>query len=105
MKTSTTLYASFEELCLCSPLEEAQILELIEQEIITPESGQRRTEWQFSVTAINTLKRAARIQSELMVDWEDLPLVLSLLGEIDRLKAENAQLAQLLNRFLTEESE
>ena len=100
MKTSSILYASFVELCQCSTISEQQIMELIDQQVITPESGERREEWQFGVTAISTINKAARIQADLLVAWEDVPLVLGLLDEIDRLRADNQRLTQRLNRFL-----
>ena len=105
MKTTTTLYASFEELCLCTSIDEQRIVELIEQEVIIPESGEGPEEWQFGVTAISTIQKAARLQTELLVDWADIPLVLSLLEEIDQLRADNERLVQRLSRFLDETSD
>ena len=101
MSSSPILYVNFEELCECAAISEQQILGLIEQEIIIPESGQAREEWQFTVTSISIANKAARLHGELMVDWEDVPLIISLLDEIETLRNENVLLKSRLERFLT----
>ena len=55
----------------------------------------------FTVTSISIANKAARIHGELMVDWEDVPLILSLLDEIETLRNENVLLKSRLERFLT----
>jgi chaperone modulatory protein CbpM len=100
MNSSPILYVDFQELCECAAISEQQILALIEQEIITPASGQVKEEWQFAVTSISIANKAGRIHSELVVDWEDVPLILTLLDEIETLRNENVQLKSRLDRFL-----
>ena len=101
MTSSPILYVDFAELCECATISEQQILELIEQEIITPASGQAKEEWQFSVSSISIANKAARIHGELVVDWEDVPLIITLLDEIETLRNENVLLKSRLDRFLT----
>lgn len=105
MTTSAVLWVSFEELRQCVCINEQQMLELIEQEIITPASGHRREEWQFTMSAISVANKAARIHADLVVDWADIPLVMNLLGEIDTLRTENERLKQRLNRFQSDQAE
>lgn len=100
MSSSPILYVNFEELCECATITEQQILELIDQEIIRPTTGQVREEWQFSVTCISIANKAARIHGDLVVDWDDVPLILNLLDEIDTLRSENMQLRSRLDRFI-----
>lgn len=103
MTTLPILYVSFEELCQSISINEKQMLELIEQDIVTPVTGRIREEWKFNVTAISIANKAARIHLELLVDWADIPLVLNLLEEIDELRAENDRLKQRMSRFLVDE--
>ncbi|RUO25539.1 chaperone modulatory protein CbpM [Aliidiomarina minuta] len=99
MTSSRVLYVGFEELCQCASIDEQQMLELIEQEIITPAQGEHKQEWQFTVTSISIANKAARMHGELVTDWADMPLVLSLLDELEELRKENERLQQRLQRF------
>lgn len=45
------------------------------------------------------VKKAARIQHDLSLDWSAIALVLQLLDERDELIAENQMLKQHLSRF------
>jgi len=103
MTPSPVLYVSFEELCRCVSLQEERVLELVEQEIVTPVAGAHRQEWRFSMTAISILKRADRLHHDLAVDWTDMPLILTLIEEVETLRAENDRLKQRLSRFLIRE--
>lgn len=100
MTSRRVLYVGFEELCQCASIDEQKMLELIEQEIITPASGEEKQEWQFSITAIVIANKAARMHGELVNDWADMPLVLSLLEELEELRKENERLEQRLQRFV-----
>jgi chaperone modulatory protein CbpM len=90
---------SSQELCLCSEISEAILYELVDHSIAIPLMGEQPTEWQFTVETVTLVKKAARIQRDLSVDWSAIPLVLQLLNERDELIAENTMLKQQLSRF------
>lgn len=99
MTMVTQVHISFIELRQCVNFSEAQLLELIAEGIITPLAGDIAEEWLFDTACVTTLHKAARLHEDLTVEWADIPLVLSLLEDVQRLKAENAYLRQRLNRF------
>lgn len=88
-----------QELCVSSDISEAILYELVEHSIAIPIEGERVTEWQFTVSTVTLVKKAARIQHDLSLDWSAIALVLQLLDERDELIAENQMLKQHLSRF------
>ncbi|WP_158966276.1 chaperone modulator CbpM [Paraglaciecola sp. L3A3] len=88
-----------QELCLSSDINEGILYELVEHSIAIPLTGEHVTEWQFTVATVTLVKKAARIQHDLSLDWSAIPLVLQLLDERDELIAENKMLKQHLSRF------
>jgi len=96
---SPDVHVSFDELCKSSNISAEYIIELVEYNIIFPIKGNDPQEWQFNVTAIRIVNKAARLHSDLEIDWADIGLVLNLLDEIEQLRNENGQLKQQLNRF------
>jgi chaperone modulatory protein CbpM len=99
MTMITQMHISFIELRQCISFSEAQLLELIAEGIITPLAGDIAEEWLFDTACVTTLHKAARLHDDLNVEWADIPLVLSLLEDVERLKAENTYLRQRLTRF------
>ena len=87
------------ELCLCSEISEAILYELVEHSIAVPLLGEQLTEWQFTVETVTLVKKAARIQRDLALDWSAIPLILQLLNERDELELANSMLKQQLERF------
>jgi chaperone modulatory protein CbpM len=90
---------SSQELCLSSDITETILYELVEHSIAIPIEGEHITEWKFTVATVTLVKKAARIQHDLSLDWSAIPLVLQLLDERDNLMAENQMLRQHLDRF------
>jgi len=95
---SPNFHLSFEELFLSANVSAETMLELIEHEIAVPVTGEHPRQWMFHVTSVMTVKKAARLNRDLNIDWADLYLVLNLLDEIEQIKAENHRLKQRLNR-------
>lgn len=95
---------SFEELCLTTHINPETMLELVQHDIAIPLSipvaGMKPQQWLFHVTCVTKVKKAARLNRDLGMDWADLYLVLNLLDEIDQLNNENEQLKQQLARFI-----
>lgn len=90
---------SSDELCLSSDITQAILQELVDHSIAIPIVGEHVTEWQFTVETITLVKKAARIQRDLTVEWSAIPLILQLLNDRDELIAENKMLKQQLSRF------
>jgi len=90
---------SSDELCQSSDITQAILHELVEHSIAIPLTGEQVTEWQFTVETVTLVKKAARIQRDLAVEWSAIPLILQLLSERDELITENAMLKQQLSRF------
>lgn len=105
MTTLSAIYSgnaqlSFEELCLTTHINQETMLELIQHDIAIPITGDQPKQWLFHLTCVAKVKKAARLNHDLGMDWADLYLVLNLLDEIDQLSTENTQLKQQLARFL-----
>lgn len=97
---SANVQLSFEELCLTTHINKETMLELIQHDIAIPIVGDEPQQWLFHLTCVTKVKKAARLNRDLGMDWADLYLVLNLLDEIDQLNTENEQLKQQLARFL-----
>lgn len=96
---SPSLHISFIELCVSADISQEALLELIENEIAIPVSGEQPAHWQFHLSCVGQVKKAVRLNRDLDIDWADLNIVLNLLGEVEVLKSENERLKQQLLRF------
>lgn len=101
MITSLSVQWRMDEFCELAGLPAECLIEIVEQGILDP-SGQAPEEWLFDAAALVVAKRAARLQRDLEIDWPGIALALSLLDELEQLRAENAMLKQRLGRFLQE---
>lgn len=90
-----------EEFCRLAELPEECLIEIVEQGIVEP-IGDAPEQWLFDDAALDVARRAARLQRDLDIDWSGIALALSLLDELDELRAENRMLKQRLGRFLQE---
>jgi len=91
---------SLADLCTIANISVDYVIDLIEYDIIMPVSGKEPQEWQFNVTALTLVTKAARLHHDLDIDWADIALVLDLLDEIDHLKNENRELKQQISRLI-----
>jgi chaperone modulatory protein CbpM len=76
------------------------VITLVGHGIVQP-SGERPQEWLFEPAMLGTLRRAARLQQDLELDWEAIALALVLIDQIQDLREDNSRLRQqlrLLNR-------
>jgi chaperone modulatory protein CbpM len=89
-----------EELCHCANISETLLYELVEHCIAVPVFGIDSQEWLFNVTTVSIVKKATRIHRDLAIDWSGIALVLSLLDDIENLKADNEKLKKQLSRFI-----
>lgn len=99
MITTLTVQWRMEEFCRLAELSADCLIEIVDQGIVEP-SGEKPEEWLFDAAALDVARRAARLQRDLEIDWSGIALALSLLDELEQLRAENAMLKQRLGRFL-----
>jgi len=99
MTLLSVMHISFEELCSSISIDEAIVLELMEYQIIQPDTGNAREEWLFNAAAVSVVKKAIRLHRDLQIDLADVALVVKLLEENAELQEENARLKQRLRRF------
>lgn len=101
MITTLSVQWRMEEFCQLAGLPAECLIEIVEQGILEP-SGDEPDEWLFDAAALVVARRAARLQRDLEIDWPGIALALSLLDELEQLRAENRMLKQRLGRFLQE---
>ncbi|WP_017937084.1 chaperone modulator CbpM [Zestomonas thermotolerans] len=98
MKSSLIIEFDVEEVCQLTGLERAYLVEIVAHGIVEPR-GERPENWRFDQQALHLLRRAARLQRELALDWAGVAVALDLLGEVEQLRRENLRLRRLLERF------
>ena len=77
-----TLY----QVCSILELRTEVVCEWVTEGVVQP-SGKRLGEWRFAPGQIERARRARRLQRDLELNTESLPLVLDLLGELEQLRA------------------
>lgn len=87
------------EFCLHTGVSEEELREIVGLGVIEPFEI-RETQWQFDDSAITRVQRARRLRQELALDWPGTAITLTLLDENARLRQENRQLRQRLQRFI-----
>jgi len=91
-----------EELCQQAEVTVETIVGLVEYGIIEP-SGDRPKDWVFDIYLVSVVKRACRLQRDFNIDLSGIALVLDLLDQLEKLRAENKMLEQRLKRFILDE--
>jgi len=74
------------EVCSILELRSEVVCEWVAEGVVRP-SGERLGEWRFAPGQIERARRARRLQQDLELNIESLPLVLDLLGELERLRS------------------
>lgn len=74
-------------LCRASGAQAEQVQALIDEGLLQP-TGQRPEEWQFSGSALRSTRTALRLARDLELAPPGVVLVMELLGEIERLRAQ-----------------
>jgi chaperone modulatory protein CbpM len=73
------------QVCAILELRTEVICEWVSEGIVHP-SGRRVDQWRFPPRELERARRARRLQRDLALNTESLPLVLDLLGEVERLR-------------------
>ncbi|WP_413735768.1 chaperone modulator CbpM [Sodalis sp. RH21] len=87
------------EICQSAAISRDELFEVVALGIIAPRD-KSSDDWRFEPAALYDLQRAQRLRQDLEIDWAGVALAVSLLDEIRRLKTENRQLLQRLDRFI-----
>lgn len=93
------LLLSLRDACAATALSETVFLTLVEHGIVQPQ-GLTPADWCFDLHTVSVARRAVRLHHDLELDWTAVALVVELLEERDRLRADNAALLRRLQRFL-----
>ena len=96
---SNTLVVDMQEFCQVVDMPAAFVIEIVEHGILEPQ-GRQPDEWLFDSAALSVAKRAVKLHHELQLEWDGVALALTLLEELERVRAENRMLRQRLGRFV-----
>ena len=80
------------ELCRVCGVSREVVVEWVNEGVVEPR-GQEQ--WRFPARQLGRLRRARRLQQDLELDSQSLPLVLDLLEEVERLRNEVRVLRRL----------
>lgn len=83
------------ELCRCCDVSAEFIITLVDEGLLEPE-GREPADWRFSGAALPRIHAALRLQRDLHVNLPGIALVLDLLEESRRLRAQVQTLERLL---------
>lgn len=101
MSSTLIVALDMKEFCQVTEMPAAYVIEIVEHGILEPQ-GQKPDDWLFDAHALVVAKRALKLQRDLDLEWQGVAVALDLLGEVERLRAENRMLKQRLGRFLVE---
>lgn len=95
-----TLYIAIDELCEYEYINEELIVEVVEYGIAVPQSGATLSEWIFDLESAHWIKKAIKLNQQLLLDWVAISMVIDLMKEKEKLALENDQLKSRLSRLL-----
>lgn len=81
------LHLTFDELCARCAVEREWIIELVEHGALDP-AGATASEWSFAEVSVLRVAKARRLSTDLDINPPGIAMVLDLLDEIDRLRAQ-----------------
>lgn len=99
--TEQILRLQLQEICEELDVSRDACIELVELGLIQP-AGEGPDEWIFDTAGVTLVRRTLRLQRDLDLDWTAAALMVDLLEERDRLRAELAAMEQRLQRFLAD---
>jgi chaperone modulatory protein CbpM len=85
IEPETASVFSLGQICTLLELRSDVVCEWVEDGIVRPQ-GRSLSEWRFTNAELERARRARRLQHDLELDSASLPLVLELLGEVQRLR-------------------
>lgn len=95
-----TLYIDIAELCENESIDEEIIIEVVEYGIAAPHRGETLSEWIFDLENAYWIKKAVKLNQQLLLDWVAISMVVDLMKDKEKLVQENDQLRSRLSRLL-----
>ncbi|WP_339671996.1 chaperone modulator CbpM [Dasania marina] len=95
-----TLHLSINELCQLECIEPDMILDIVEYGIAEPIAGHSSADWVFEASTVHWIKKAARLQRDLDIDWVAVAMVIDLMQQKEDLQQENRRYRHQLKRFI-----
>lgn len=95
-----TLSIDIEELCENESIDQEIIVEVVEYGIAAPQRGGTLSEWVFDLENAYWIKKAVKLNQQLLLDWVAISMVIDLMKEKEKLMQENDQLRSRLSRLL-----
>lgn len=98
MTSSLYIEVTTRELCEEMHLSRQTLIELVEYGIVEPQGGDPDS-WRFDPHWVCVTRRAVRLHRDLGIDWPGVAVIVDLIAQRERLRHENNQLRQRLQRF------
>jgi chaperone modulatory protein CbpM len=98
--TDITLYIDIAELCESESIDEDIIIEVVEYGIAVPHRGETLSEWIFDLENAYWIKKAVKLNQQLLLDWVAISMVIDLMKDKEKLVQENDLLKSRLKRLL-----
>lgn len=92
------IHITLQEVCSSTGLSRETVIDIVDHGIVEPQ-GEVPEQWLFDDQCLCIVQRARRLQQDLELNWHGIALVIELLEQRDRLKAENEALLRRLQRF------
>lgn len=80
-------YVTLAQVCRVCRVQEAWIVELVEQGVVEPVASAAQAGWRFDSVALHRLRVATRLQHDLGVNPAGAALAIELMEELERLRA------------------
>ena len=98
--TDITQYIDIAELCESESIDEDIIIEVVEYGIAVPHRGETLSEWIFDLENAHWIKKAVKLNQQLLLDWVAISMVIDLMKDKEKLVQENDLLKSRLKRLL-----
>jgi chaperone modulatory protein CbpM len=95
-----TLHIPIDELCENESFDKNVIIEVVEYGIAKPMGGNTLSEWVFDLDSAYWIKKAIKLNQQLLLDWVAISMVIELMKDKEKLAQENNQLKERLSRLL-----
>ncbi|MCP3908703.1 MAG: chaperone modulatory protein CbpM [Oceanicoccus sp.] len=90
---------SLENFCQVTELPTKIVIDIVEEGIVEPR-GESPDTWLFDRKMASIAEKAFRLHRDLDIEWAGIALAISLLEELEQVRAENQQLQRLLRRYV-----
>jgi chaperone modulatory protein CbpM len=95
-----SLHISIDELCEKESVDTTVILEVVEYGIAKPLHENDSSEWTFDIESAFWIKKAIKLNQQLLLDWVAISLIIDLMKKKEALADENKRLKSRLERLL-----